>query len=567
MIKTIPLPPNCKAITVESYDPKIDFIIEEPEPPNQPPVVSATSPGTVMLPIDNVVLKGSAHDLDGTIVSTKWEQISGPDFTGAQKGIDYELSNLIEGDHSFKFSATDNKGATQEQIVSLKVLPAAPPPVTKIFPITVTPRTDNVRIPGSGLYTWNYNNVIPTLPASDEYRRYTWYDIDKGVNAPAYNWSAFDSEVNNAIKNGKKFSFGIMGLYSGLGYKSVGGGTISCPEWVHNGMQKEANKDWLFNGAWIPNFNSQTWLGALENRCNATREHIESKGFKKHINYIDIRGYGEWGEWHSQDWTDKEPAGRKATADTLKAIIDIYIKCFPDYQLVIIDNAFDPGNYAKMPPEVIYHALTAKNKVGLLGFRVDHYGDPGMDQTLSKNPGSYNGLQFSQAILDRWKYAPIVGEPNNDPKNATYSDLVREVQLYHTSLLGNGNVPSPTQAKANMLAAEKIMGAKIGVTGGNVELKNGRIYFSVDWENTGNVPVYDTDWLVEFAIGSTKIASKFKPKGFLPSNVTQVRIAEDFDIPPIPAGTYDLKISVTDPSGARKTNLPLNSNIACKITV
>ena len=70
------------------------------------------------------------------------------------------------------------------------------------------------------------------------------------------------------------------------------------------------------------------------------------------------------------------PPGTKATAVSLIRIIDAHVKKFINYQLVIMFNAFD-GNRLQntlTPPEVAYHALTAKNNKGLIGWRRDNWG-------------------------------------------------------------------------------------------------------------------------------------------------------------------------------------------------
>src|SRR4030095_1661693 len=137
------------------------------------------------------------------------------------------------------------------------------------------------------------------------------------------------------------------------------------------------------------------------------------------IYYVDIRGYGDFGEWHTYPWTNTEPAGRKATSATLKTFIDMNLAAFPNYPNVILAGAYDGGNASVTPPDVTYYALTATNAWGAIGWRRDNWGDPGTSIMLDNNGGSYNSTAFAPLIMAKYKNALVVGEPNNS--TATYS--------------------------------------------------------------------------------------------------------------------------------------------------
>lgn len=564
MTKTIPIPANATEITIESYDPKIDFtIVEPPPPPNNPPVVTATSKGRVTLPVDSVLLVGNASDTDGTIAKVQWTKKSGPDATIVDS--DKSTATLVSplaGDYIFNFIAVDNQGDSTSIDVPLTVDPAivVPPPVTKFFPIVATQRTDEYSRPGAGMERREYVEMVSTVPAMDEYKRFAMFDIDRGVTAPVYDWTMFDRDFNNAIKAGRKFSFGVMPLFRGVTYKNVGGAGLSYPEHLHNAMQKESVKDWNFNGAWVQNWNSPAWLKGWEVFCQAIADRITAKGYGKYVGYIDIRGYGEFGEWHSDDWTGKEPAGCKATSDTLKKLIEIHTRVFAEYQAVLISDVFNTKANSFTPSDVIDYAVMAKTKVGPCGIRCDHWGDPNLDVAMAKNPNATAANFFAT----RWKAAPVVGEPNNNPDNASFSDLAREVKLYHITSLGNSNFPNAGTAATNVKSASKLMGYRLGITGGHVSLDTD-LEFSIDWVNTGvcTPPAYD-NYEVWFEFGGFKWKSLFNPKQFLPGSMT---FTESFPKPSLNPGTYDLKITVIDPTGVRKLGLPLNSNYSCKITI
>ncbi len=90
--------------------------------PNTPPVVSAGPDIHLQLPTNQISITGTTTDEDGTIKSVKWSQLRGTT-TISMKVIQtkLEISNLTEGNYSFRFSATDNNDATTSDDVEVVV--------------------------------------------------------------------------------------------------------------------------------------------------------------------------------------------------------------------------------------------------------------------------------------------------------------------------------------------------------------------------------------------------------------------------------------------------------------
>jgi len=105
--------------------------------PANPPIVSASGPGTITLPTSSANLTGSAIPQgSNTISSYLWTQISGPNtavLTGST-AINCTASGLIQGTYSFNFKATDNLNQSNNAQVSVIVKASAGPgnTVTKI---------------------------------------------------------------------------------------------------------------------------------------------------------------------------------------------------------------------------------------------------------------------------------------------------------------------------------------------------------------------------------------------------------------------------------------------------
>jgi hypothetical protein len=447
---------------------------------------------------------------------------------------------------------------------------------------------DDLIAPGRGAEQWHDQNSvrIPNDSAAtkrlDKYFRFSWKDVEKGKGI--YDWTAFDREINDAIKNRQKFAFGIMSAYpGGASELKAGEAILFYPLYLHEQMQTEEVKDWIspLSKMWVPNWNSEYYLSAVERLNEAINNHLDTGSFSgikyKHIiNYIDIRSYGSWGEWHSHEIVEKMseyPPGAKATTQSLVKIIDAYVNKFSDYQLVIMFNVFDGNRLHNTltPPEVGYYALTAKNKKGLIGWRRDNWGalDNYISQYTDHNTIEFNGTRFDTAIMNRYKYAPVNGEPipgGSFINGCDYGDIENQVKRYHASSFGNGNFSDYSQAcmQENIRAASKAAGYRLILEGGDISpmMNRGDSFFvMLQWKNVGIAPTYE-DWDVFFELkdNADKIAwsgkSQFNPKLFVPEPVGRA-ITDQFNLPSsILPGSYTLNLIIKDPFEYRSP-LPL----------
>ncbi|MEY2916984.1 MAG: hypothetical protein RIS73_698, partial [Bacteroidota bacterium] len=112
---------------------------------NIPPVANAGADQSIVLPVNTVTLSGTGTDVDGTIVSYKWKQISGPvdKLTSINTAVTV-LNNLIEGAYQFELTVTDNKGAsdTDTTVVNVNAAFFAPAPVANTIKVYPNPIVD-----------------------------------------------------------------------------------------------------------------------------------------------------------------------------------------------------------------------------------------------------------------------------------------------------------------------------------------------------------------------------------------------------------------------------------------
>lgn len=444
--------------------------------------------------------------------------------------------------------------------------------------------------PARGAEQWHDQNTvnIPTEGVNtqrlDAYYRFTWAKIETAQGV--YDWTHLMNILHAAIDKRQKVSFGIMPVYHDPedGVITYDNGRSAYPEYLHDLMQSESVKDWKTNmdsenpgpttgfGGWVPNYNSAHYLSrlrALNGSLNSFLTGVNAvyKGVKYRdvINSIDIRGYGNFGEWHNGgivSQVSQIPAGAHATTATLKSIIDAYTQNLISWQLNIPMTVFDANwlQHTKTSPEVGHYALTTSSFYGKLGWRRDNWGamDEYIDDLLINNNRAWNGVPLNSLIMNVYKYAPINGEPMNSTPNE-FADFENQIRKYNASSFGNGNItPTPsTTIKNNFRAASKVAGYRMELltATANTSTTDRSLTVSASWKNTGIAPIYDRNWEVRYelvnsagVIASTGISGT-KLTAIQPNSPTYV-FSETFFIPPaVPNGTYSVRIVVKDKTG------------------
>ncbi len=257
------------------------------------------------------------------------------------------------------------------------------------------------------------------------------------------------------------------------------------------------------------------------------------------------------------------PAGTFPTVASLKKIVDAHTQGFPNFPLVAMIAGFDAHylNNTWNDPEIGHYLLTTRNAWGPLGWRRDQWGatDSYLESYLVNNTRTFNGIPLNSLIMEKWKVAPITGEPPNwNPGD--YYDLERQIKLYRATSFGNGNygtVPNST-IKNRVRAASKLCGYRFKVTAATTTVNSSGLTILMNWQNIGNGNCWQ-EWDIIFSLTGTnfKAISKHKLKFFQPSS--PVAVTDVFPLTGVPAGTYQLTFAVKDPNGYR-------ANMALAIT-
>ncbi|HLA58027.1 MAG TPA: DUF4832 domain-containing protein, partial [Puia sp.] len=431
--------------------------------------------------------------------------------------------------------------------------------------------------PGAGANEWSYDQNVVNIPVQgtntqrlDRYWRFTWLDFQPANGtAGAYNFAVFDSKIQQSISKGQTFSFGVMQQCGGCDANlqtNISGAVMLYPTWLHNQMQSESVKDFTSGGEWFPNYNSPSYLTALKNLNIAINNHILSGSYngvryQDVIGQIDIRGYGDFGEWTNNVFTNGN-----LTVASGDSIISYHVHVFDKFQCVYMMATVDGGQLSNtnVPPAVGYYALTVSNSVGKLGWRRDSWGqtDNYLSQWTDANPTVFNGLSFKTEIMNRYQFAPIVGEPQDGGSAGNFTSLAAQMTKYGVTSFGNGNFNSGVNAtiQNSFRAASKAAGYRIILTGGSMTttLTGGNTFnLSLNWQNIGAAPDYK-NWDVTFELRSSSNAvvwsgtSSFDPRLFLPSG-TPKAISDNFTLPSsVPQGTYSMYLIIRDPVKFRK---------------
>lgn len=456
-------------------------------------------------------------------------------------------------------------------------------------PLTFTPipySDPDIISPGRGAEQWDFGSEKINYPTADTnirpldvYYRFPW-TILEGDSINSYDWTFFDDIMIQTIDNKQKLSFGIMPVYDGRQTVEYDGARSAYPLYLHQLMQSGTwnTKDWISHGVWIPNWNSTHYLTRLRALHEALYKHIMTtsyKGvaFKDAIYCIDIRGYGNYGEWHNAGIIEKMseyPIGRRATAGTLKHIIAHHTQVFSQWPLVLMIAAFDAEQFDAImnPAELTYYALTTRNAWGPLGWRRDQWGatDVYLDKILKNNEKTFgNSPAFKDWITTRYLTSPITGEPPNYVSSGgpcEYWDLERQFMDYGATSMGNGNFGIKNMSecgKNNVRAAFKRSGYRIILENGNItsNIIAGKPFsITLGWKNIGIAPTYE-NWNVIFELKNDSNVtvwsgtSKFKLKLFAP-NDTATFVTDTYTLPSnVILGKYKLDIVIKDPAGYR----------------
>ncbi len=169
------------------------------------------------------------------------------------------------------------------------------------------------------------------------YLRIDWADIEKSEGV--FNWSEIDKIIAGWSAHGYKFTLRFV-TYEGPGIK------YATPEWVFKDKGAKCIEIKCDNeNVYEPVYDDAVFLKYLEKFLAECARKFDGNPI---IEYMDVSGFGTWGEFHTYMGSDI-----KYPYEVLKHYIDMSIRLFPNTQLLcnygaIVEAPEDSGIPKKM---------------------------------------------------------------------------------------------------------------------------------------------------------------------------------------------------------------------------
>ncbi len=341
-----------------------------------------------------------------------------------------------------------------------------------------------------------------------------------------YRFETMDARFEQCLKYGQKLDIACF-VTSNAGTKQIIDDAYCCyPAYVHEAMQASEQKDtinalWLNQKKhWEPNFANDFFFERYDALLKAFATYLEGTVSvegrtvlrKQLVRCIEMRHFGFWGEG-----AYPKPL-IPANSACLTRFADSFVRHFPDIWIVVPTNGMRFTAAYDALKDYHFHLLTVRNQKGLLGTFRDNWGDDEKRyQSIYYAGNGYeqDGVKLYELLRDRWKFAPLVGEPGRwGPRDGgfhPYWDLCDQVAYLHPAVIRNCNVSTgrsttnPTDYSIlddpKALAAFHRMYALIGfrylIKEGSITRGDGWLEAQLAWQNIGLTPTYDC-WTVTY---------------------------------------------------------------------
>ncbi|MFQ6172191.1 DUF4832 domain-containing protein [Oryzobacter sp. R7] len=386
-------------------------------------------------------------------------------------------------------------------------------PTATLRPALVAGSTD-VANALRGQYRWLGSAPTPsTWTANDFYYRdqVYWGRLEQTKGTYDFRW--IDEGLARAGAVGGKFGFRVMAYCPYCWMNSRPDFPKVTPAWLP-----------LQPGTDIPDWNSETFLSSWE---KLMAELGRRYGNDPRLGYVDVGGYGKYGEW----WVDYPT--QKITDDNGLRLVRAVNTAFPKQHVLI--NTMTTVDFT-------LKALATNPRMGL---RTDSLGARNMNSMIA----------VDERLQSVWRTRPIYTEWAQNGEPVLGRDQVRQ---YHLSTMSSGNLrltydQMTTTQQSAYREAMTVAGYRYAVselrTSGLVS--GGTAKVAIKLSNLGTAPTYDA-WNVNLVLRRTSGAIVATvPLGIdlrtvLPGTQTLQR---DVRLPVIAPDKYVVALSVADPAG------------------
>lgn len=446
-----------------------------------------------------------------------------------------------------------------------KMLPARrvrPQPSTTTT-ATLTPATTGGQLsgPSRGQYLW-FPDTNPSVapsggPSPDRYLRLPWNALEPRPGQ--YDFSLIEQELSQAQAAGGTVGFRVMAVCGGCKADSLPSDISALPtSWTATGTDADVR---------VPDWNDPRVISRWESLMRALGARFDGN---PHLGYVDVGGYGNWGEQHNYPYslTYPRPTGqREGTKESIAAYASAVIRSFP--KTYVSYNPPEVMANGKINQQdswsVLKQALLASPKVGI---RNDCLGGGTVQGsavsilTAAQDQAVAENLQYSDQPLGRWTKAPFITEwcGNIAPgsRDGSFEKGLQQVRAWHVSGISNGNFKgsassySPTE-QAALRQASMEAGYRLSVKSATLTRPRGsNVRADITWLNSGVAPTY-RPWSVTYSLSDQSgtvvatVTSALDLRALLGSGSSAV---DHVTLPGTQslAGTFRLSVRATDPT-------------------
>ncbi len=376
-----------------------------------------------------------------------------------------------------------------------------------------------------------------------------------------FNWEMFDTPAQRWIEKGHQVCIRVTSTESWMYY--------ATPKWVFDAGAKgyDVDKGWIIE----PDYGDPVFLEKVENFVQAMAERYDSN---PNVCFVDIGHLGMWGEGHTVMTSPKH--GKEWGIEVQKQMIDLYCRHFKTTQLCISDDYAGPflrGDRFDITDYAFSRGVTLRDDSIL----------------VSKAPEQWYHAEMAQLF---WPTMPVIIEHEHyglskGRGNWDNDLLVESVEAYHASYMSIHWWPREEREDLGD-AVERInrrLGYRLRMSRAvwPVQVDFGQEFvIESDWSNSAVAPCYkgghpcftlkDEKGGIIAALVDTALDVKDLPVAE-PEKATPRSITSRFNIAPsfpdnpakenpyyyyraVPAGTYDLYISVGRADGTPLYELP-----------
>lgn len=356
---------------------------------------------------------------------------------------------------------------------------------TKTFTPSLISLTDPEIVSSNrGLYKWRGGEVVPigdgvnhNNTSQDTYDRFTWNELE--TTDGQYTFTEIKAKAAEARARGGKFGFGIYTFCTSYCDDVSVPADIATNRGTYGGAS--------LGNRYVPDWNNANFLNRVERMLMRLSQEMQNdREFGESIGYVEIRIYGNWGEWHMFGASGFP----RITEASQKHIVDMHARAFPGKQLVMMSNghyaaahAMDLGPTSNPP---VSQPIGWRNDC--LGLHENNYSgtervvehfrsmvlepvpaDPGPEnvQPPADDAGNedWDYKNYWKAVAwskmkERWKTAPVVTEfcplypdrkleANLSGTPVPVAEQISEVQAainqtkdFHVAYISNGNIGS-----------------------------------------------------------------------------------------------------------------------------